>query len=171
MPATSAHRLPLSSTAYTATDYSQVPKWIVQLIGDTEPMHNSPKPFGGNLVKVLFNGTSTNMYRVQSLCSPSLTPTYHSAGLRSRNPSLLHLHAPFCRHRLPTHLLHSHVLSHLTRIGVDDFAIPVADWMPCFDVEREAYCPRRGWGFECAGVRLQVRQVRRGDPFMARRAG
>lgn len=42
----------------------QALKWVIHFIGDVhEPMHTSEKAYGGNIFKVTFNGTKTNMHQ------------------------------------------------------------------------------------------------------------
>lgn len=46
-------------------DCQQALKWVIHFVMDVaEPMHTSERALGGNLFKVTFNGTVTNMHQV-----------------------------------------------------------------------------------------------------------
>lgn len=48
-----------------ALDCSNSLKWVAHFVGDVaQPLHTSDRSYGGNAVKVLFNGTQTNLHQV-----------------------------------------------------------------------------------------------------------
>lgn len=52
---------------------SEALKWITHFIGDVaQPLHTSERSFGGNSVKVKFNGTDSNLHQVRSTKGISL---------------------------------------------------------------------------------------------------
>lgn len=99
--------------------------WVVHFVGDVaQPLHTSSTKTGGNGVKVLFNGTATNLHDVwDRLILYAGTSKWDGFGDQQIDPYFATL---------------------LERMEKDVFKVPRKDWSTCgFDVQGAA-CPK-GW--------------------------
>ena len=100
---------------------SEALKWVVHFIGDVaQPLHTSERSYGGNSIKVKFNGTDTNLHSVWDK-----EILYAETGVN-----------PF-----PADEIHPYFTNLVSRIVKDEFRSPTSGWSLCdLDANRGTYC-------------------------------
>ncbi|KAH6647125.1 S1/P1 nuclease-domain-containing protein [Truncatella angustata] len=101
---------------------SEALKWITHFAGDVaQPLHTSERSYGGNSVKVKFNGTDTNLHQVWD------REILYALAPLPDGPSAVALHPFFA--------------GLVSRIQTDSFRSPRSTWSMCdFDARRGTYC-------------------------------
>ncbi|KAK6207117.1 hypothetical protein LQW54_007434 [Pestalotiopsis sp. IQ-011] len=102
---------------------SEALKWITHFIGDVaQPLHTSERSFGGNSVKVKFNGTDSNLHQVW-------------------DKQILYALAPLPASGPPPTSLHPYFAGLVARTRADAFRAPRSTWAGCdLDARRGTYC-------------------------------
>ena len=129
---TSDEEWPFLSDIYSSVDLgnnkypvelkcSEALKWVVHFVGDVaQPLHTSERSYGGNSIKVKFNGTDTNLHQVWDK-----EILYAKTGVN-----------PF-----PDDKIHPYFAGLADRIAKDEFRSPRSTWSMCdLDANRGTYC-------------------------------